>query len=182
MVFSKMTGFTEISEQKDFITAKKVGWAATGGSLKERREKKVEGNDNPWAGKAANDSEMVDEDDLLNEESKNAGDIKAFASASDCITKAKACDNCSCGRKELEDGVEMSEEKRKELESGNVKSSCGKCYLGDAFRCAACPYLGKPAFLPGDKVKLQDTDQSNIKHETEQIATKTQGKRVVLDL
>ena len=68
----------------------------------------------------------------------------------------KPCENCTCGKKELYDAA--TAEGLEKLETGQVESSCGKCYLGDAFRCASCPYLGKPAFEAGDKIKLTNAD------------------------
>lgn len=182
-----MAGFTDVKEETDYITAKKTAWTAQGASLKDRKEKKAEHTNgtssaNPWAGKSLNDAEMVDEDDLLKEESKSDLPVKKFSQVSDCITKPKACENCSCGRKEMEEAADMDEEKRKALESGNIKSNCGKCYLGDAFRCATCPYLGQPAFEPGDKVKLKTQDQDKVNSEAESIATTIKGTKVVLDL
>ncbi len=94
------------------------------------------------------------------------------------MTKPKACENCSCGRKELEEG----EKGKKDLESGNVESSCGRCYLGDAFRCASCPYAGLPAFEKGDEVKLKGSQEVTAPVESEAAAVKTDGGAVMLDI
>jgi hypothetical protein len=105
------------------------------------------------------DDDMIDEDALLAD--TNNGmlappptiDIEARAKASDDCGGRKACDNCSCGRAEMERG-----EEKKEQEGGVPphKSECGNCAKGDAFRCAGCPYLGKPAFKEGEEHLVLD--------------------------
>ncbi|XP_044736222.1 anamorsin homolog [Chrysoperla carnea] len=101
------------------------------------------------------DIETIDPDSLLDDE-----DFKKPTpeSLKVCGTtgKRKACKNCSCG---------LAEELEAEQTGGAVKevlkSSCGSCYLGDAFRCATCPYLGMPAFKPGEKILLSDTQMKS---------------------
>lgn len=95
----------------------------------------------------------INEDELLGEVPQPVGKGK-----SDCSSKPKACENCSCGRKELEDKYGADEAKER-LEKGKERSACGSCYLGDAFRCETCPYRGLPAFKPGLKVELS-TDEA----------------------
>jgi hypothetical protein len=107
------------------------------------------------------DTPTIDESSLLTDD-----DLKRRETIQrpDCDIKRtrKACKNCSCGLREL-----LLEEKDdlpaglgggkqtvsegqpangavKTVSTGAVTSSCGSCYLGDAFRCASCPYLGMP--------------------------------------
>jgi len=92
--------------------------------------------------------ELVDDKTLLSEEDLVKPDPSTLRV---CGTtgKRKACKDCSCGlREELDAGNEV---KKKDF-----TSSCGSCYLGDAFRCGSCPYLGMPAFNPGDKITLSE--------------------------
>lgn len=52
-----------------------------------------------------------------------------------------------------EDGKERHV-KRIQVDTRGATSSCGSCFLGDAFRCSSCPFLGMPAFEPGQKVEI----------------------------
>ncbi|XP_058799322.1 anamorsin homolog [Phymastichus coffea] len=94
------------------------------------------------------DEELIDEDNLLDDDDilkPQAASLKVCGTTG----KRKACKDCSCG---------LAEELRGEAATKEQpKSSCGSCYLGDAFRCASCPYLGMPAFKPGEKIVLPDS-------------------------
>jgi hypothetical protein len=103
------------------------------------------------------DDDVIDEDGLLDDAllaPPPAMSAAAVAATDDCAGR-KPCDNCSCGRAE----VYAAEQAGTPVQAQAPSSNCGKCNLGDAFRCASCPFLGKPAFKAGEEhVVLQMTD------------------------
>ena len=117
-----------------------------------------------WAALAVKEDDgevpIIDEEALLQNDGVIVPTLVGGTEAGGCATKRKACANCSCGRKEQEQSA-TSEPTNAELTTGvaavteppmtynAASSSCGNCSKGDAFRCAGCPFLGKPAFTTG---------------------------------
>ncbi|KAI0387140.1 DUF689-domain-containing protein [Hypomontagnella monticulosa] len=124
---------------------------------------------------AGDDDELIDENTLLTEEDANKGP----AVPAECVPKIgkrrRACKDCTCGlaqQLEAEDAARRKEADSKlralKLDSNDLNEvdftvkgkvgSCGNCSLGDAFRCDGCPYMGMPAFKPGEEVRLTNDD------------------------
>lgn len=90
--------------------------------------------------------------------------------------RRRACKDCTCGlaqKLEVEDrdkragadrglsAVKLGTSDLAEVDfttKGKI-GSCGNCALGDAFRCDGCPYIGLPAFKPGEEVRLMNEVQ-----------------------
>ena len=159
----QLQGFMDTMIAKDpttgdrFLTCSKPSWE-TGevAAIKLPPKTKV----TPAAWKMGTDDlaedDLVDEDELLDDnlEITPGAGCGIDPVTGKAIGKKKACKNCSCGLKEIE-----QEEARTGLTYERVEveapsnSACGSCYKGDAFRCASCPFLGKPAFEPTDENK-----------------------------
>ena len=187
----KMHGFVQVQfSNPEFqngrlaVVASKPAFKSGGTSLKNRKTQKAVDGGNPWANLATEEAAQINEDSLMRDEAAVKAMTEKFACDGDRIMPGKPCENCTCGKKELYEGkITLAQ-----LENGQVESSCGKCYLGDAFRCAGCPFRGKPAFEPGDKVKLQGNDTAsatadvNILRAAEVTTAQTGSTKVVLEL
>ncbi|CCC69533.1 hypothetical protein NCAS_0C05430 [Naumovozyma castellii] len=114
------------------------------------------------------DEDSIEEDDLIEGRDDN-GNITMIVCGKSNTKKKKACKDCSCGIKEEEEQeidnirsqqdnvVKFTEDELTEIDftiDGKKIGGCGSCSLGDAFRCTGCPYLGLPAFKPGEAINL----------------------------
>ncbi|VDD79406.1 unnamed protein product [Mesocestoides corti] len=119
----------------------------------------------PWASEMVSDDvwKAVESEEgggkLINtEELLTAADLQKPATApcgeptNDSSRKKRACKNCTCGLAKLE--AEEAARDAEKSDTAAVKSACGNCYLGDAFRCSSCPYKGLPPFKPGEQVVI----------------------------
>ncbi|XP_054165003.1 anamorsin homolog [Oppia nitens] len=153
----KLNGFVNLIETNDDITVSKPEYEV-GSSVKLNfGDNKSSSTSKIWslaAMEIIDDSvDLIDDNELLTEEDKTLPDPQSLKV---CATtkQRKACANCSCG---LAEELESEALQKIKENSQNAKSSCGNCYLGDAFRCAKCPYLGMPAFKAGEKVVLDNS-------------------------
>lgn len=101
------------------------------------------------------------------------------STAPECRPKAgkrrRACKDCTCGLKEKIEAEDNAKRATADKALNTLKfgaddlaevdftvqgkvGSCGNCALGDAFRCDGCPYIGLPAFKPGEEVRLLNND------------------------
>lgn len=184
-----LAGFTAVSLTGTTMTARKPSFApGMSISLKKANTPKtVSSSSSDTLSKKAlwtftsPSTPTIDPESLLTAEDK----VRPMACApvnGSAPRRKRACKNCSCGLAELEeeerrngkivilDGAEDGTTKEisaseKDTATRTIKntdkatSSCGNCFLGDAFRCASCPYLGLPAFKPGEKVEINfDSD------------------------
>lgn len=100
------------------------------------------------------DDELIDEDALLTEEDLAQRPTIIADNGDDCEIGASgknACKDCTCGRA---DGKMEEVKLTREMLENPKTGGCGSCGLGDAFRCAGCPYKGLPSFEEGKPIQL----------------------------
>ncbi|BDA48156.1 Anamorsin homolog 2 [Coccomyxa sp. Obi] len=166
-----LAGFTDIApcqmeaisqEGQSAFSARKPDWE-TGTSTALPRSSKLKAaapaapaqerlNRDVWKMAAdEEEEELLDDEELLTEEDLKRPEVPAVG---DCEIGAskKACADCTCGRAEAEAAGIKAQLTPDMLE--NPQSACGSCGMGDAFRCATCPYRGLPKFEMGQKIEL----------------------------
>ncbi|KAG8528040.1 uncharacterized protein KY384_006956 [Bacidia gigantensis] len=101
------------------------------------------------------DDELIDENALLDEEDMK----RPVVQPPECRPKNEAEDQVKRSNADSQ-LAKLTADDLAEVDftvQGKV-GSCGNCALGDAFRCDGCPYIGLPAFKPGEEVRILNDD------------------------
>ena len=154
----KFAGYIKVKTLDNSITAKKKATTKTKDSEIVNASSLL---------KSDNKVELVMEEELIDP----FNTYQKFAKEGDCMTRAKPCKNCTCGR---------AGENKTDLK--DFKPECGKCYLGDAYRCEGCPYRGTPAFNPGDKIEIKSTQNGVGNVEAENVNVNVTDSKVKIDI
>ncbi|KIK65552.1 hypothetical protein GYMLUDRAFT_39025 [Collybiopsis luxurians FD-317 M1] len=175
-----LSGFTLLNTTSSTVIAQKPAHSAAGAMRLLNRKKTDPAKKKAlWALSPDSPSTpSIDPDALLTDADKARPVPTCEPVSASGPRRKRACKNCTCGLAELEaeelrnskvvlldgqiDGkaveVNQGDEKERLIQAAKAApkatSSCGNCFLGDAFRCASCPYLGLPAFKPGEKVEI----------------------------
>ncbi|KIV88812.1 hypothetical protein, variant 1 [Exophiala mesophila] len=120
------------------------------------------------------DDDLIDEDELMADEDAR-GPIKIPTQCQPKAKRRRACKDCTCGLAQKLEEEDRAKREQADQALNTMKlqaddlaevdftvegkvGSCGNCALGDAFRCDGCPYIGLPAFKPGEEVLLLNND------------------------
>lgn len=161
----RIAGFLDLAHTEDDLTCRKPQWRtgekAALSSVPVRKGGVLQADDLL--------DDLVDEDALLAETAASVPTAASGCGTGTSGGKKRACKDCTCGELPLQSCavpqfvtqfLGLAEEER-QGEGGKVTltleekvaraGSCGGCYRGDAFRCGSCPFLGLPAFEPGQE-------------------------------
>ncbi len=168
----KIYGFVDVMAAKDpvtgvrFLVCQKPNWeVGAAASLLNKEQSIIQPAPNAWKVAALSlvDDDIIDENALLDNQFEAPKPMRDCGDGSVSAGKKRACKDCSCGLAEQEasDAAEASKITLTLEEKVAKAGSCGGCYKGDAFRCGSCPFLGLPAFEPGNEkvvLSLQQDD------------------------
>ncbi|KAL8908616.1 MAG: hypothetical protein Q9207_000704 [Kuettlingeria erythrocarpa] len=120
------------------------------------------------------EDELINENDLLSDEDLKTNLVQPAECRPKTGKRRRACKDCTCGLAQRLEAEEEAKRNTADQRLAKLKAdelseidftvqgkvgSCGNCALGDAFRCDGCPYIGQPAFKPGEEVKIANEIQ-----------------------
>ncbi|CAH6720538.1 fe-S cluster assembly protein Dre2p [[Candida] jaroonii] len=190
---SKLGGFKRLNDEKTVKSPGLTDSSIASESEDENNKRKLDKMKLTYFSDSDGESDSeIDENELLE---SNYTLIKPKKCDTTGKKRRKACKDCTCGLKELEEqelnnqqtlqskllsslsqqatsanreaiAIEERLANKVKLDFKDMSEidftikgktgGCNSCSLGDAFRCDGCPYLGLPAFKPGEVISLDN--------------------------